>query len=511
MRLIVDKNTPSQLDLDPEATPEEAKQLSELLTFRDRSVEFLIARHKKNYRWKDSDPEQWQTALDNLKEKLYRTAIFKTEAGFATYAGLADFIVQAMPGTVIENQVEYPPFRSVAWAEVPKNEPRYYQTEAHEALVKAKHAGVELPTGSGKSTIIENICHDIGHQAVIMAPFTNIARQLYRNFTKHFGKKWVGLYGDGKKEMKRFTIAVAQSLTRVEPGTEAYDFFSQAKVFIADESHMCPATTLEKVCSGVMAQAPYRFFFSATQTRTDGAELVLKGITGPMVYEKSFQELVDEGFLAKPQWKMVKCPSTNFYNSDDPLKMNQQHLFYSPVVLQKAGTIINGLALRGQRILVLVEEIEQFSKLLPYLKVEARFAHGGVTKLNKGKLPEMYHDSDTQALVDAFDRGEYPVLVGTSCIGTGTDMLSPETVVYLQGGTSAIQVPQAVGRGTRRGYRYPDGHVKTAFNFVDFMPVISNEHVNDGDPSEKMSIPYRHALARVKLYNNLYPGALSWM
>ena len=513
MKLSVDKLTPSRLDLDPSTSPEEMKSLTSLLTYRDRGVEFLISRHKKNFRWKDSDPEKWEAALEELKRQLHKTALFKTPEGvLATYAGLADDIVQAIPGSTVENLVEYPECRSVAWADVPKHEPRYYQTEAKDALLKARHAATSLPTGSGKSTIIEHLCHDIGHQAVIMAPFTNVARQLHRNFLKHFGKKWVGLYGDGKKEIgKKFTIAVAQSLTRVEPDTEAYDFFSKAKVFIADESHMCPASTLEKVCSGVMATAPYRFFFSATQTRTDGSELVLKGITGPVVYEKSFRELVDEGFLAKPNWKMVKCPMSGFYHSDNPLKMAQQYLFYHEVVLRKAATIINGLALRGQRILVLVEEIEQFSKLLPLLKVKAQFAHGGVTKLNKGKLAKDYHDSDTQALVDAFDRGEFPVLVGTSCIGTGTDILSPETVVYLQGSTSAIQVPQAVGRGTRRGFVYSDGHVKKAFNFVDFMPIITNSDVNDGVPGEKMSIPYRHALARVKLYENLYPGALQWM
>jgi superfamily II DNA/RNA helicase len=195
------------------------------------------------------------------------------------------------------------------------------------------------------------------------------------------------------------------------------------------------------------------------------------------------------------------------------MKMTQQHLYYSPAVLKKAATIINHVARLGQRVLVLVDEMEQFTRLLSLLTVDCRFAHGGVTKQNRGKLPEKYWAADPTALVKAFDNGEFPVLVGTSCISMGTDVRTCETVVYLQGGTSAIQVPQAVGRGTRRGYQYTDGHRKTEFNFIDFAPVITNDAYDDTGNGEDRpwSIVYRHAVARAKLYNKLYPGSLTWM
>jgi len=276
---------------------------------------------------------------------------------------------------------------------------------------------------------------------------------------------------------------------------------------------MCPADTLEKVCTGLLAKATYRFFMSATQTRTDGAELLLKGITGPVVYEKTLQELVDAGFLAKPYWRMVKVPSSHYFSSADPMKMNQQHLLYSPFVLKKAALIINHLARQGKRILVLIDEMEQFAKLLNLLTVETKLAHGGVTKQNKGKIPEQYWNSDPSALVKAFDNGEFPVLCGTSCISMGTDVRTCEVVVYLQGGTSAVQVPQAVGRGTRRGYQYPDGHRKVDFQFIDFDVVITNDSYDDtGDGEDRpWSIVHRHAMARAKLYHNLYPGNLKWV
>jgi len=343
---------------------------------------------------------------------------------------------------------------------------------------------------------------------------------LYRDFVYHFGKRKVGMFGDGKKEIgKLFTIGIAASLTRIEPNTKAADFFAKTEVFFADESHMVPATTLEKVCSELVVRTAWRFFFSATQKRTDGSEVVLKGVTGPIVYSKSFEDLVNEGYLAKPHWKMVRVESGDSYYSDDPLRMTQRHLLYSPGVLKKAGLIIDTMVKKGHRVLVLVEELGQFPKLLPYLHVgPVKFAHGAARSDAKmhSVLPEEYWSSDPTALVEAFDRGDFPVLVGTTCISLGTDIKSCETVVFLQGGVSPIAVPQAVGRGTRlftfdMGVNSP-GRRKRNFNHVDFLPIIHNDHVNDSDEREgRMSLPYRHALARSRIYESLYPGNLQWL
>src|SRR5579872_6186503 len=96
---------------------------------------------------------------------------------------------------------------------------------------------------------------------------------------EHFGQANVGLYGDGRKDVgKLLTVGIDDSLTRIEPGSSAWEFFRNTKVFAADESHLCPAASLMKVCTGLAALAPYRFFFSGTQMRTDGLDLVLEGI-----------------------------------------------------------------------------------------------------------------------------------------------------------------------------------------------------------------------------------------
>jgi superfamily II DNA/RNA helicase len=77
------------------------------------------------------------------------------------------------------------------------------------------------------------------------------------------------------------------------------------------------------------------------------------------------------------------------------------------------------------------------------------FAHGGVDKSNKKEVPEAFHKSDPMKLVKRFDAGDLDVLVGTSCIGMGTDIKSASLVQDIVGGNAEAQLRQRVGRGTR--------------------------------------------------------------
>lgn len=342
-------------------------------------------------------------------------------------------------------------------------------------------------TGLGKSHIILLLVKALGLKTIIMTPATSISDQLYENFVTAFGKKYVGKFFDGKKEAnKLITVGNAQSFTRVEPGSDAWNELSKTAVFIADESHQCPATTLESVCFGLAARAPYRFFFSATQMRNDGKDLLLDAITGPIVYTKSVREGVDEGYLSKPLFRMVNTDSDVAFSSQDVNAMTRKHLYYNEKVTAHIGKLVNASVAAGNPTVVLIEEVEQFTKLLPYLRHAVGFAHGPLSE-NKEKVPPEYWESDPTALVKDFNALKLPILVGTSCITTGTDIKAVKTLVYWQGGKSEIQVKQAIGRGTRL---FPG---KTTCTVVDYN--VKN-----------IDILTKHAEARKEIYNELYPS-----
>lgn len=463
------------------------KELKTFLTYTDKKVEFELRRLQHNPAVRYSPALQQR--VQHLEATKKTTLLFEESDGSLwTYSGLAHKIANTY-GDEIRLSYQRPASKIVPWAKKPDRTLRYYQTEAHEALLGHGHAGVSIGTGLGKSAILMELSKTLGLKTVVMTPSVNIAEQIYAEFSDAFGKKYVGQFFDGKKQSeKQFVISVAQSLARVEKGTDHWKRLSAAQVFIADESHQCPAKTLSEVCFGLLASAPYRFFFSGTQIRNDGLGLLLDAITGPIVYEMSVQQGVDQGFLAKPTFRMVHVKSKVQYDTSDANDMTRAHVYYNDQVNKAAAEFANkAVGLLGRPTVILVDELEQFAHLLPHLRYEARFAHGGVTGTNKELIPAQYHDSDPGQLVKAFNAGDFSILVGTSCIVTGTDIKAVKAIIYLRGGKSEIEVKQSIGRGTRLA---PG---KTDCLFVDFaidnVPMLS-----------------RHAEARKEIYQEVYPS-----
>ena len=501
MDAIIPSGRPTVLELPADLQPNVIEHLRKNLTYTDKRVEFELQKAKKSfYLQQKLGEEGYREHIAKLQRDRTKCLLKEDQqtGGLSTMAGLAGRVAHHGDLT-IRNEVNYPDFVGCAWQSTPKP-PRPYQFQARDLLLQHRHAAVEMGTGLGKSWIMAMLAKEIGLQTVVMTPSRSIAWQMYDDFVKAFGKKWVGMYGDGKKEFKkRFTIAIAASLTKLSPEDEPYRFFSKAQVFMADESHTCPADTLVTVCEGICAKAPYRFFFSGTQTRGDGLEIVLEGITGPIVFTMTVAEGVEQGYLSKPHFRMFDVPSTEDFRSNDANDMTRCHGFYNPRINQIAGGIANkAYAQLGHPVLILVDEMEQFTHLLPHLKHEVAFAHGGVTKDNARKIPAAFHKSDPGALVEKFNAGDLPILVGTSCIATGTDIRAVKTIVYLMFGKSEIQFKQAVGRGTRLK---ADG--KNEFWFFDFKPVLNG----DGPETDyrDLSIVNRHAIARAQLAREIYP------
>lgn len=479
---------PLQLRFSPSYRGQKAA-LEERLTYLDKKLDYEIQAFRKN-RWfaQKFGEAAHKEKLAELRAAQRNCLLFEDVDGLWTYAGLAHTLAAELDDKLVLG-FKRPEPKALPWSKAPDKKLRYYQTDALEKLLDAGHAGVSIGTGLGKSVLLMHICKRLGLKAVVMAPAVNIANQLYEEFAEAFGKKNVGAYFDGKKQHNRLlTVAVAASLTRIGEDSEAWASLSKADVFIADESHMCPAKTLAKVCFGLCAKASYRFFFSGTQIRNDGLGLLLDAITGPIVYEMSVKDGVDQGFLARPEFRMLRLNSTVACNADDPNELTRAHVYYNPQVNKAAADFANrAVSLMNRPTLILVDELEQFSHLLPHLRFEARFAHGGVNANNKENVPAAHHSSDPTKLVDEFNAGKFPILVGTSCIATGTDIRNVSAIIYLRGGKSEIEVKQSVGRGTRK----PPG--KEDCLFVDF--AIDN-----------VPLLKKHADARKALYAEIYPS-----
>jgi superfamily II DNA or RNA helicase len=486
MKLTIENDSPALIYLDEFVDTHQ--ELSASLSYKDTGAQYLLTKFKKNPKMREwLSEEKYQARLEELQEAAKpKCLLLKTKEGrYYTYSGLGTYLSKKYR-VPIDNQVEYPTPSSLPWANTPKFQMYPYQAESRDLLIQVKHGGVELATGLGKTLCLTNLIKDLGLKTLVMTPSTSISEQIYEQFVTAFGQKYVGRYYGSKKEAKKLiVIGNAQSLTRVEPDSKDWQFLNDSKVLCVDEAHTLAADTLAKVALGVASKAPYRFFFSATQFRNDGRDLLLESIVGPLVKHMSLREGVDGGYLAKPQFMMLETESDVQTSSTDPAVLTRKHLYYNPKVIEQISKVVNQSADKGLPILVLTEEVEQFTKLLPYLRHKAAYAHGPLNEENRQKVPAEYWESDPNDLVARFNALEFPVLVGTSCISTGTDVKAVKVLIYWQGGKSEIQVCQAIGRGTR------------------LTPVKKSCAIFDIDITN-VRIVHNHAMARSAIYDDLY-------
>lgn len=244
---------------------------------------------------------------------------------------------------------------------------------------------------------------------------------------------------------------------------------------VVHNCHQCPANTFSEVCHGLLKDVPYRWFCSATPERNDGKDLLLEGIIGARVYEKSISELQEEGYLAKLTTLILDVDSPNpSYHSQNSVKMNQIHLYRNEKIASAIAEMTRKAVESNMPTLILVDEHEQEELLKKFMTVEYAYACGG---------------SDVNDICDRFNAGKLMCVVGTSAVSTGTNFLPVQLTVCWQGGRAGTKVKQgAIGRSTR----VHKATEKTSAKIVDFR--VQGVHQLT-----------RHANERIEYYREVGP------
>lgn len=429
-------------------TDEELSSLKDQLTYKDLSVAHELKRISKNHWFKSSNPEKWELTCRALKAQLYQCLVYEEDGLQYIRPGSIPYLENLT--LQIDDQIIYSKPKKIPWAHPLPFELYDYQKESVEKLLEAKHGNVDICTGGGKTAIILWLCRELGLQSVIVTPSSSIFNEILEKCEYHFGKGRVGAYGDGKKRLgKLITVTTSKSLAMLESDSEAYKFFSKTQCFLGDENHTLPSETLEAVCHGVLADAPYRFFFSGSPTRADGAEKLLQSIIGETVLTLTTREAVEKRFVSPHDFRIVRIESSDpNLGSTDPLEIKRFHFLRNKNICTFIAKLCNSYGEMGQQVLVLCEETNQLAMLLPKLTVPAVIAH---SEKNAARLLELgLYKVDPAESVELFNKKMALVLVGTSCISTGTNIYPQTITVNWQGGASEVKCKQgAIGRSVR--------------------------------------------------------------
>jgi hypothetical protein len=129
--------------------------------------------------------------------------------------------------------------------------------------------------------------------------------------------------------------------------------------------------------------------------------------------------------------------------------MKRIHFLNNRNIAAWAAKLANATAVAyGKQTLILVEELSQIEMIIPMLTVPYAYAH---SESNKERLDEMgMVKVDTEESVEKFNKNEVKVLIGTSCIATGTNIYPTHSTLNWVGGGSEIKTKQGtVGRSVR--------------------------------------------------------------
>ena len=316
---------------------------------------------------------------------------------------------------------------------------RDYQREATEAALSARKGILKLPTGAGKTKTMIAILAAIDRPTLWITHEGHLARQTQKAMSEGvFPPREIGMYRSGDRNIKRWTVALVQSLSRRV--SELTYWLEQVDVLVLDECHHGAATTWYDTAMAIPAR--FRFGCSATPfERSDRSMLELMGCCGQVIYEREAGEV--KQYLSRPIVEMIHMPRTPI------IAFNWQDVYKQGIVENEVrnraliSRIMIGVRARLAGI-VFVSSLAHGDLLYSMLADEI-----GVSCLHvfmNGNTPQSVRDE----YYDRLKTGDLLVLIATDGVaGEGQDIPAVACVIIGGGLKAAIIVKQRIGRGMR--------------------------------------------------------------
>ena len=157
-------------------------------------------------------------------------------------------------------------------------------------MIKKKHGVLWAATNSGKTECAIAIIKALDLPTLFLVKGKDLVMQTYKRFQKRLGKDDIGLVMSDKWDVRKFTVASADTLARrlvpsrvgkhTKTRQEAVkDLLNNTQVIIIDECHNAASEGLWNVVR--FCEAPYRYGLSGTPfKRGDKQDLKLIALTG---------------------------------------------------------------------------------------------------------------------------------------------------------------------------------------------------------------------------------------
>ena len=428
-KIIIENVFCQILDLDD---PEIVHHLSSVLSYWVLGHEYTKA-FKKG--WWDNKAQKWQH-WDGKRHLLTEKLRFHT--------GLLEKVI-----TVLKNSgvpLEITDNRKI----VPFNDPiptknietRPYQERVLETALREQGGIVQAATGSGKSIMIAQLIAKTNIKTMVYVTGIDLLYQMHEMFEKVLKMK-VGIIGDGQADIKRvnictvWTASAALGKKYVPFDDEDYSrkegwksdnknkiikAIKEAELAVFDECHMLATDTLQLINNTSFA-ARYKYGFSGTPWRDDGADLLLESVCGKKIIEITASELIHDKYLVEPTIHFLEVPKMEKLSDKYP-SIYKEYIVDNEVrnnmIIKAAIKLVDA----GRKVLILVKNIRHGEILLEQLEAKylTYFLKGDVESDERNRIRKEFIDGNIQIITASviFDQGiDLPILDALILAGSG--------------------------------------------------------------------------------------------
>jgi len=334
---------------------------------------------------------------------------------------------------------------------------RDYQQTFLERAIKFGRGVCVTGTGGGKTLMCASLidsyyqaCDKETFKCIVVVPNIGLVTQTYNDFND-YGVTFTTTRWTGKQKPDFDVNVIIVNSAILLRRFKEHGWIKDVDLVLVDEVH--GLTNGNKITDTVSKiKTTHKYGFTGTLPENDHFRWNVIGAIGPVIFEKSSQELRDEGYLTNAQVRRIeisyKTPipvqSTNdYYDELDYIYSNEYR-----------NNVIKNLCDKYEKnILILVNHIRHGEKLLEVLSQLDRpvfFIQGNVDVEDRIKVIEL------------IEQTEGVICIAISKIfSTGINIKNLHMLIFGSGGKSFIRTVQSIGRGLRL---HPS---KTMFNIID--------------------------------------------
>jgi len=269
----------------------------------------------------------------------------------------------------------------------------------------------------------------------------------------------------------------------------------KAVLEIVDEGHHYAANSYQNLSRALKCKT---LLVTATPIRADNMDLDIDKIS----YQKTFTELVQEGYLAVPKYYLIRIgggtplrSSGADYKKEDLKKLDNEHR--NTVIAQD---YCDNRETYGKTLCFCIDVAHAYSLRSAYTKLMPDLKTAVVTGQTK--------KTERKAIVESFHAGDIDVLFNVDVFTEGSDIPSIQTVQIARPTKSIVRWIQAVGRGARID---PETN-KTEFIIADYADEGNNyAWLADGFATEHLGVAPDEQLEMLRAEQDFVSQANEWL